>query len=336
MDNCAEISIQTEKHLVIDFLMKYDLNKILKCLASGKNTEREILLMCVVKSKGRPHKLTAQADIDTVSVPHKIMLLQQFFDSFLHRLLSLGARSFCAKNKSNGKYTFMRKRRNVVFGAPPGYRTGGACVDLRLVFDGLGDDKVQIKANCYSRIKGTAFIDECNAKVQWLLAINLAYVRRAGFFTRVNTLDVSKFHALEKSAIFNVYFILSAFLSTASDILPHACLKSLYEYTVAYLDACFTRFDYLHNLDALSFTSAHNYVSPRGLLVIDKRRLGEFCARWSAFVEDTPSAYKKLCGSAEKHRPQVLSLIALFKMFAEVFLVLEGFQHRLAPAGLNN
>lgn len=331
--------MQTDSHIVIEFLAKYDLNKIMKCLVTCKSTEREILLMCVMKSKGRPHKLKPHADIDSVSIPHKIALLHQLYDTYVHKLMLMRVASFGAKRKSTAKYSFMKKKKNVVFSAPPGCNLiGDVYVDLSFVFDELSGNKVQISDRNVAHIKGCSFMHAYNPKVQWLLALNLAYVRRESFFTRVSTLDVSRFAALDKSTVFNVYFLLAAFLNTVAEVLPNSCLKSLYEYTIAHLDASFTCFNFVHKLqyftlqtDAPSSPDASltpNSI-PRGLLLIDKRGLHEFCARWSAFVQDMPAAYRKLCAGAEKHKLIALELITLFKHFAEVLLVLEGFQHRL-------
>ena len=325
-----ESMIQTDKHPVIDFLMKYDLTKMVKCLSTTKYMEREVLKMCIVKSKGRPPKITAQTDIESVTVPQKIMLLNEIFDGFMHKLLSFCMMEHRRKDSGIDKYKFLKKKRNIEYTLPQSHKKYDEILDVELVCGELDDYKVQKVMSCLPKLKGTAYVSEINHKVQLFLAINLKYVQTAQFFKSVTTIDVEKFIGVNKSCIFNIFYLLSAFLTIAADFVSRPLIKSFYLLTLCFLDASFDGFDFLTQFDSSTISSLTLcFIQIPGTTIINKAKLDDFCKTWTIFAQDLPAKYRKLCGDADEYGARVLKLIELFKTFAEVFLMLEAFQHRL-------
>lgn len=331
MENLKQIEIQTDKHTVIDFLTKYDLNKIVKCLSASKYTEREILMMCVLKSKGRPPKICTRVDIDTVAVPQKIVLLQQKFNSFMNKLVVLAVEEDEKRDTLRPEYKFMKKKRNILFRGSPAPDTGDGNERVELTIGKLDADKVNILMHSVPKLKRAMHVPQINCRVQLVLGLYLEYIRKSGFFTPVATIDVSSFKNISKPAIFNIFFLLSAFLTIISGFVPNTLLRSFNILMLCYLDHTFLSFVFLRDIDHCTFTgSTIDFAKVSNSVLISSARLAEFCVAWSEFVDNVPSAYRELCVEAERQKITVLRLIGLFQKFAEVFLVLEGFQHRLA------
>lgn len=322
--------IQTVNHPVLDFLMKYDLAKIVKYLSSDKYMEREVLKMCVIRSKGRPPRITARSDIESVTVPHKILLLNKIFDGFLHKLLSFCTTELSKKDSGTEKYKFLKRKRNIEYTLPQSYKTCDENLNVELLCGELDGHQVQKVISGLPKLKGTLYVSELNHKIQLFLAINLKYIQQTKFFTAVTAIDAEKFKGVNKPRIFNIFFLLSAFITTTADFVSSPLMKSFFFFLLGFLDSSYESFDFLNEFDSSTISSpALCFVQIPDTAIINKTKLDDFCEAWTIFAQDLPAKYRKLCGGADEYGARVLRLIELFKTFAEVFLMLEAFQHRL-------
>jgi hypothetical protein len=89
-DNLAkrEEFVQTENHIVIDFLSQYSLGRI-KALSNSENqfNDKEIIHLSMKKYKGRPSKVNSIADKDFVSFNNIHNCLKTLFDDSLDLVL---------------------------------------------------------------------------------------------------------------------------------------------------------------------------------------------------------------------------------------------------------
>lgn len=336
MEHSSATSIQTDPHLVIEFLGKYDLHKIMKYTFISKHTEKEVLRMSTIRSRGRPLKVTINTDINTVAIPQKIKLVNDMYDAFLDDFMMFSMSNLKYKRQGVGKYKFIRKQRNIIYKNTSIGPSLMAIDEEPMALSELDEPTVHTILQNLPQLKGCSYLEGISPKVQVLLAYYIGHIHRNKLFTPLSTISVLAFKDDDKFSAFNIFFLLAAFIIVISDFSSKTLINTFFTGVCSFVDYSYDRYPFLKAFDHSRLDMHDIRVNLDGLssIKISLEDLNRYCDDWIHFFESIPGKYTKLIADQYKKTgfrvdAPVLRLIESFRRFAEIFLVIEKFQHRL-------
>ena len=335
MENTEDVSLQTDPSLMLEFLIKYDTGKLLALALTQKYTEKEVLDMSIIRGKGRPARRTSHGDIEAMALRDKLKVLAELFDDVIHRLMSVVIKDRRMSKERRRRGGLIKRNKNIMFRRVSDINPTDESTSPVLMSQ-LDDRTVHMLANGLPRIKSGSFLEGLNGRIQLVIAYYLYYIGKRGFFSNLNTLNFSSFRDAGSSQVFNMYFLLAAFVFTLADFLSQSTLKGFFILLVCYLDYAYPDNPLLALLEhakvvcqplALEFDArAHVPLTPSAIETFTDSFLG--------FSRDPPVAYHSLLHSAfggdfSASAATMAALVELFKDFGEIFLKLEKFHQRL-------
>lgn len=337
MHSSREAAVQTDPNPIIKFLTRYDFSKIFHYTYAQLYKEQEVLELSVLRHKGRPSKAKSCKNIEAVLIPDKIKIINEKFSDFIHGLMTMVSNNAKTASLLYRKDKFLKKRRNIEYvrkNSNSNIESNENKVSMPVIQ--LDDSSVQKLIESLPRIRSAGYIDGLNPKIQLAMAYYLKFVQTSGFFSQMNTINLKNLQNMNKTKIFNIFCLLSAFLTVVGDFISLKTLISFYTLSLCFLDYVYDRYRFASylNVSVLHIDGSELILEEDNSLLLNADQSNQFFSNWFDFIETTPGRYLSHLYKID-HRGEVagfeleIRLVGLCREFVEIFMDIENFYDRL-------